>query len=311
MRNKNVSKIRPFPKKAALRSRKTSASGKTSEASINSQADVFADYTPAQWAIIETCVAALPKAPLTDRHRRYLRDAAKYYESNLAVRERGNYVSPSMKLRSWRKVAQSAKVLRANLEAMDQNNRSQYGNDCRAEPVTYLSEDLSHQIIAIVLGVIEPELDQRLKEAGVTLKPIAEPAQPVKRNLWITVDVLLGLLAELESFAKTRADPNWRVSLRHSVTGRLDPSVVYFQQALSLWTSLGGRLKFSRDLHGEPVGPLVNYFRAVISPVMRGKAPSVHSIPDIVKRQKAVVKKVGPGLPLAVGISYQMHSRIS
>jgi hypothetical protein len=88
----------------------------------------------------------------------------------------------------------------------------------------------------------------------------------------------------LECELNEHADPSyWEVSVEHSVTGRLDPSVVFYQSILWHWTDLGGSLTFTKDpSSGKISGPLVKYFFAVVRPVMGERAPSVKSLPDIV-----------------------------
>jgi hypothetical protein len=52
----------------------------------------------------------------------------------------------------------------------------------------------------------------------------------------------------LECELNEHADPSyWEVSVEHSVTGRLDPSVVFYQSILWHWTDLGGSLTFTKD----------------------------------------------------------------
>jgi hypothetical protein len=85
----------------------------------------------------------------------------------------------------------------------------------------------------------------------------------------------------------------WKPSIVESVTGRLDPSVVYQQRILAMWTNrFGGRLTITRDpISGEISGPLVRYFLSVARPVMGQRMPSLQSLPDIVNRQKLYLKK--------------------
>lgn len=79
-----------------------------------------------------------------------------------------------------------------------------------------------------------------------------------------------------------------------SFTGRLDPSVVFQQRILSIWTNhLKGRLTVTHDpISGEIKGALVKYFLAVAGPVMGEKLPSLQSLPDIVERQKLFQKEM-------------------
>jgi hypothetical protein len=61
--------------------------------------------------------------------------------------------------------------------------------------------------------------------------------------------------------------------------------VIYQSEVLGTWVYLGGKLRFSRSKRG-PQGPLIRFFQAVTTPVMGASAPSVESIPDIIRRQK-------------------------
>jgi hypothetical protein len=93
----------------------------------------------------------------------------------------------------------------------------------------------------------------------------------------------------LEWELNEHADPShWKVSIEHSVTGRLDPSVVFYQRILWHWTdSFGGSLTLTKDpTTGKISGSLARYFFAVVCPVMGDRTPSRKSLPDIVNRQK-------------------------
>jgi hypothetical protein len=64
------------------------------------------------------------------------------------------------------------------------------------------------------------------------------------------------------------------------------PRTWYQFHVLETWTRLGGKLQFSRHPQKHKItGPLARYFSAVTQPVLGG---SLESLPDIVKRHKAV-----------------------
>jgi hypothetical protein len=64
------------------------------------------------------------------------------------------------------------------------------------------------------------------------------------------------------------------------------PSVWYQFRVLERWTCLGGKLELSRHPRTHKIsGPLARYFSAVTQRVLGG---SVESLPDIVKRHKAM-----------------------
>ena len=75
-----------------------------------------------------------------------------------------------------------------------------------------------------------------------------------------------------------------------SYTGRLDPSVTFYQRILRSWTDrFGGKLSTTYDpVSGETRGNLAKYFFDVVRPVMGDGAPSHQSIRDIVDRQTAL-----------------------
>jgi hypothetical protein len=89
------------------------------------------------------------------------------------------------------------------------------------------------------------------------------------------VDNLLRGVLEIKLLAKDR------ITLKRDPPAR----VLFQDNVLYIWTLLGGQLRFSRSKRG-PQGPLIRFFRAVTSPVMGASAPSLQSIPDIVRRRK-------------------------
>jgi hypothetical protein len=85
----------------------------------------------------------------------------------------------------------------------------------------------------------------------------------------------------------------WRVARSRLAESRIDdgfpraaPRAWYQFYVLETWTRLGGKLQFSRHPQKHKItGPLARYFAAVTQPVLGG---SLESLPDIVKRHKAV-----------------------
>jgi hypothetical protein len=72
----------------------------------------------------------------------------------------------------------------------------------------------------------------------------------------------------------------------------LVPARVGYQfDVLQVWIRLGGKLQFSRHPKTrKPQGPLIRFFRAVTNPVMGASAPSLESLPDIIRREKRVLQ---------------------
>jgi hypothetical protein len=65
-----------------------------------------------------------------------------------------------------------------------------------------------------------------------------------------------------------------------------DPRLLFQSQVLETWIWLGGKLKIARNSESQVSGPLARFFFAVARPVMRERAPSPESLPEIVNRQK-------------------------
>jgi hypothetical protein len=91
-------------------------------------------------------------------------------------------------------------------------------------------------------------------------------------------------LSEMKGLAEDYADLNKKaVEAAHYD----NPKMMYEFKILLLWTELGGALRLSRHSKlGNIRGPLARFFRAVTVPVMGDSAPSLESLPDILKRQK-------------------------
>ena len=209
-------------------------------------------------------MAALPRASLTDLHRRYLRNTGRFYQYDLAERKRGNYHTPGRTAKSWAKLARSLSELRSVLEL---TGRNRYGGRWQTLRTGTLSEQIADRIAAELMGLAINPSEIRHKPCTLTFGGFAD------------------LLVELEKQAQKFANPAY--------WPRDMPRTLYFQQVLSLWTELGGKMKFSRNaISGEVGGPLVRFFQAVTGPVLRSDAPSSESIPDIIKRQRSYYKSL-------------------
>jgi hypothetical protein len=140
------------------------------------------------------------------------------------------------------------------------------------QKVARLSERL-HQ----ALRVASERSVQRIK---VTLGP--GKAKSVRRSIEAR---LAKRLLELKDFAEHQIIPLEAVNYR--------PVRVWYQsEVLRIWVYLGGKLRFSRSRRG-PQGPLIRFFQAVTTPVMGASAPSLESIPDIIRREAALQKANG------------------
>jgi hypothetical protein len=63
---------------------------------------------------------------------------------------------------------------------------------------------------------------------------------------------------------------------------------VFYGCILRVWTGMGGKLSYSKPAgaRGEPFGRLVDFFAAVVNPVLRAEAPSRHAIAKIIDRER-------------------------
>jgi hypothetical protein len=108
------------------------------------------------------------------------------------------------------------------------------------------------------------------------VKVAKSPREAKRTRRWL--ETYLEKLLEIKDLAED-------MSIPPEVTDRRPARVWYQIFVLNIWIGLGGKLRFSRSKRG-PQGPLIKFFRAVTSPVMGASAPSLESIPDIVRRQK-------------------------
>lgn len=105
--------------------------------------------------------------------------------------------------------------------------------------------------------------------------------------------VVLDLLSEVHRSLRRMSRPYpWKKRKRVSFTGRSDPSVIYFQRILSLWTEqFRGALTLSWDaVKGRYSGRLTAFFFAVVRPVMGCRTPSPQSIKKIVGQQRRFIQ---------------------
>jgi hypothetical protein len=223
----------------------------------------FVDYSACEWARIDECVAKAGLRKLSSDERLSLLEANGQYWTN---REHGTYAPSSRRKTFWKK-------LRANLARVRRTlgtAANLFGSGRRSAPFFWGTDDLLNEIFKSLLG---PEY-----------KPEMFIDDPTAN--YLTLGHMVNLFAEFEEAALEREC--YSISSLESVTGRLYPSVVYFQNVLHLGHMLGGRLSLpGRDWKtGKLENDVMRFFRAVVDPVMLADAPSDESIPDIIKRQK-------------------------
>jgi hypothetical protein len=70
---------------------------------------------------------------------------------------------------------------------------------------------------------------------------------------------------------------------------------IYCNQVISLWTYIGGEQVLpTRDWKTNKLdNDLMRFFRAVVSPVMKGATPSDESIPGYIKAQRLIERRLG------------------
>jgi hypothetical protein len=243
--------------------------GQSRTRSLVATAEQTFDYSDGDWVKIERAIESVRQTPLTAQERRDLQNAADNYRRRVADRTIGNYRSPLQGMAAWNKAGELCQKLRLAIEvAAKSKNREHW----EGIPVSVISKELAAKIGRVIRPNIQEEL---------TFK-----------NALRTLDCgdFRDLLIEVETFLrKVGADRlSWRTSEWKSKSGRNEPSVIFYQRILFLWTEcFGGKLKYSRHARTNKIGgPLVRYFLTVTEPVMGDKAPSAESIPDILKRQK-------------------------
>jgi hypothetical protein len=70
------------------------------------------------------------------------------------------------------------------------------------------------------------------------------------------------------------------------------PARAFQSSVLAVWTSFGGELRSARHPKtGRPGGPLIRFLQAVTIPVMGASAPSLESLPAIIRRRKRALEE--------------------
>jgi hypothetical protein len=238
--------------------KRTHPRAKAADKSVGTNQQPF-KYTAEQWLEIEASVSAVrPETQLSARERMLLGEFANAYRAGLAERQTGGYKSPKQRAQLWGNASRLCAQLSRALEIAAKDWASH--RNWRALPAL-LQDDFA------------PLLGQAVPADAIALGEV--------------VDFLTNVEVRLRDYA----DPMfWRPSKSESFSGRLDPSVVFFQKILHLWCErFGGRLGISRG-SGGATGPLGDYFFAVVRPVMGNRSPSAETLRDIVDRQKQFQK---------------------
>jgi hypothetical protein len=225
-------------------------------------ADMPFDYSEAQWVEIECSIKAVREKPVSEDERASLRREADDYRRRVAERASGRDVSPKRRAQLDARVVRLCGQLR---DAIERVGRSRSGDAWSSEGGVLIPADLAQRLASSLLG------NWRNFEVS-DFSPLSNGD---------IVDLLTAIQNTLP------APPGF--SLLYSISGRRDPSVIYYQRVLFLWKdTFEGRLAISRDSQDASKigGPLIRYFFAVARPVMGGHTPSLQSLPDIVDRQK-------------------------
>jgi hypothetical protein len=234
------------------------------------------DYSGPERGDIEAAIGA----SLSERQWLLLRDAADQYRSSWVHRKQKTYFKPSERAATWMKAAQRCSELRKAIEVVAKTQVEE--GDWRGALFWCIPEKLMSALTA----------KKRIRACG-PWERIEVVDAGRSGGVLLTFGDTLDFLEEVENALRESSDPFYfKVSKVTSVTGRLDPSVVYAQRILWLWTTqFFGDLTCSwNPVAGEDSGPLVRYFFAVARPVMGIDTPSVQSLKKIVKRQKQFSK---------------------
>ena len=235
-----------------------------------------------------------------------MQDAADQFQSSCVERDQKTYLKPSERAAACAKAARRCGKSRKALEAFAKT-RVQDGG-WRDALFLCISEELSVALTAKKrVRVCGPWQRMEVVRAGAS------------DGLLLTFGEVVDLLEEIESELREESRPfYWKVSKVKSVTGRPDPSVVYAQRILWLWTNeFFGDLTCSwNPVAGEDSGPLVRYFFAVARPVMGAHTPSSQSLKKIVERQKqfsewywALMRNSGvPGVDVGFELAQDLKS---
>jgi hypothetical protein len=217
------------------------------------------DYNELEWAAIADALGRIP----TNLERAALKRAAFEYRSSMLDLERGHYWSRRRRATEWKKIAQMARQLSAQI--------------CKAESAC-CNDDPPDPFFTC--GFFE-------------LHDCFVHGSLGKENSFI------GLLAECERRATEKSDEAERHYRRaHSArdirfTGRESewPRLRFYRDVLCLWTDAGRNLRVSRTSAGDRSGPAVRYLQAVTGPLMGDEAPTLEGIRDIIKREKIIREK--------------------
>lgn len=242
-------------------------SGKISSGGATEQPLPSFEYSELDWAKIEHSIRVVRQEPMSRKERQFLQQAASQYRHEVAARTAGTYRSPLQAMAAWKRAAELCRKLRKALVSAAKAKNSEYWKIVAAATI-------SKELAAKLGEVIRPNVAERLS---------FQDALQI-----IDCGDLVTLLTEVEThLRKMGSDPySGSVSKWKSVSGQLEPSVVFYQRILFLWTEFfDGKLKFSRRTGSNQIdGPLVRYLIAVTEPVMGDKRPSLENIPDIVAR---------------------------
>jgi hypothetical protein len=219
-------------------------------------AELF-NYSREEWAAIESAVMCARSDCLSKPERTALCVLATYYLNEQNFRGSMRYVDNASRRARWEKVIDLCKKLQTALK-----------------------------------DAVESEGSRRAEEPRwIAVGSFGSGHSSYEPLLWST-DQVRAFLAELEKEATTNQMALLGLAHAPSVSykRRLEPSVVFQQQILWLWThQLGGQLSFSIDKTSSPelpYGPLVDYLAAVSVPVMKERAPKLSGLRSLIDRQK-------------------------
>jgi len=172
------------------------------------------------------------------------------------------------------------------------------------EPIRAIGKSLPNDVRELL---VENARDYR---AGITMQPQAKERRDWQRILRLCEHLhqVVSVMAEEEVkffniYGELKEAKRFRRWVDNSLRGVLQikllakdrikverdpPARVLFQDnVLYIWTYLGGQLRFARHPKtGRPQGPLIRFFQAATIPVMGASAPSLESVPNIIRRRK-------------------------
>jgi hypothetical protein len=171
-----------------------------------------------------------------------------------------------------------------------------YLQECAVPPLEVGAQRELWNDIARAAGELKNKLETALRHRNGAYwhARLREPIHPLKlEDETISIGSALCTLIRLQHAAQEWARPLWwSPSIFYTFSGRREPSVVYLQRVLMLWTMFGCELGLSRDpSSGKIGGPLARYLRAVTVPVMGQDAPAAETYRHYVRRQKALYRQ--------------------